>query len=84
MREDIDIGKLIREKLDENGQSASWLAKKVNCDRSTLNKLLKRNHIDTDLLLRISKTLNFDFFSYYSDSLCNKNYEENINTNRGE
>ncbi len=72
MSEDIHIGKLIREKLDKNGQSASWLAKKVHCDRSSFNKLLKKDHIDTKLLLHISKVLNFDFFSYYSDSLYNK------------
>lgn len=74
---DIHIGQIIRDKLNENGQSASWLARKVHCDRSSLNKLLKKDHIDTKLLLRISEILNFNFFSYYSESLCNKNKEEN-------
>ena len=66
MKDEIHIGKLIRNKLDENGQSASWLARKVHCDRSNFNKMLKKDHIDTKLLLAISEALNVDFFSYYS------------------
>ncbi len=66
-KEEMHIGKLIREKLNENGRSASWLASKVHCDRSTINKQLRKDYIDTDLLLRISEILDFDFFSCYSD-----------------
>jgi predicted transcriptional regulator len=67
MHEDIDIGTLILDKLKENGQAVSWLAKKVNTDRSNFYRILKRNHIDTDLLMDISRALNFDFFACYSE-----------------
>lgn len=72
MSKELHIGKLIRDKLNENGQSASWLAKKVHCDCSNFNKLLKKDHIDTKLLLRISEVLHFDFFNCYSESLKNE------------
>jgi len=63
----IDIGALILQKLKENGQAVSWLAKKVNSDRSNFYRILKRNHIDTQLLMDISSALNFDFFACYSE-----------------
>jgi predicted transcriptional regulator len=69
MHEDIDIGTLILDKLKENGQAVSWLAEKINSDRSNFYRILKRNHIDTKLLMDISRALNFDFFAYYSEHL---------------
>ncbi|MDR3287560.1 MAG: XRE family transcriptional regulator [Prevotellaceae bacterium] len=71
MNTKINIGQLIRDKLKENGQAISWLAAKVHCERCNFYKLLKRNHIDTDLLLQISIIINFDFFTYYSELLKN-------------
>ena len=76
MTEKMHIGKLIRDKLNENGQSASWLARKVHCDRSNFNKILKKNHMDTPLLLRISEVMDFDFFRYYSHLINSQEQEE--------
>ena len=73
MKERIHIGELIKEKLDENRQAISWLAKKVYCDPSNFNQSLKNNQIDTELLLLISKTMHIDFFKYYSDLLRHDN-----------
>ena len=67
MNNNIDIGALIFQKLKENGQAVSWLAKKVNSDRSNFYRILKQNHIDTQLLLDISKALDYDFFACYSE-----------------
>ena len=72
----IHIGKLIRERLSENGQSASWLARKVHCDCSNFNKILHKDHIDTKLLLHISEVMNINFFNYYSDHLLNQKRQE--------
>jgi len=66
-QEDFDIGVLILKKLEENGQAVSWLAKKVHSNRSNFYRILKRNHLDTDLLMNISHVLNFDFFACYSE-----------------
>jgi hypothetical protein len=76
MKEKIHIGKLIRERLNENGQSASWLARKVHCDCSNFNKILRKDHIDTQLLLHISEVMNINFFDYYSDWLFNQKQHE--------
>ncbi|MDR1199146.1 MAG: XRE family transcriptional regulator [Prevotellaceae bacterium] len=69
---EIHIGQLICNKLKENGRSVSWLAKQVYCDRSNLRKMLKNNHIYSELLLRISITLDYDFFAHYSSFIRNK------------
>ena len=69
MHEGIHIGKLIIQKLKENGQAVSWLAEKVNSDRSNFYRILKRKYIDTQMLLKISEVLNFDFFACFSEHL---------------
>jgi spore maturation protein CgeB len=69
MHEDIHIGKLIRQKLKEKERSVAWLAQKVNCDSSNFRKILKNNHIHSELLFSISNVLDEDFFAFYSQKL---------------
>jgi plasmid maintenance system antidote protein VapI len=69
MEEEINMGKLIHDKLNENDRSVAWLAKKVYRSPSALCKLLKHDTINHELLLRISKVLDYNFFSCYSDHL---------------
>jgi len=69
MKENLPIGKLIRQELKEQERSIAWLAKKVFYTHSALCKILKRDHIDTALLSDISKVLKYDFFAHYSDTL---------------
>jgi len=76
MHDNFDIGALVFQKLKENGQAVSWLAKKVNSDRSNFYRILKRKHIDTQLLLDISRVLNFDFFACFSEYISKTNTEE--------
>jgi hypothetical protein len=71
MKEQIHIGKLIRQKLEEKNRSIAWLARNVNCDSSNLCKILTRSYIDTQLLYHISIIMEEDFFSYYSEELKN-------------
>ena len=66
---EIHIGNLIREKLNEDGRSITWLAKKLHFERANIYRLLQKPFIDTYLLLRISKILEHDFFAYYSKCL---------------
>lgn len=65
----VTIGKLIQEKLEEKGKTVTWLSKEVPCSRTNIYKIFNKNSLDTDMLYRISKILNFDFFQYYSRSL---------------
>jgi len=62
---EIDIGELIHQQLKEEQLSVAWLAGKINFDPSNLHKKLKKKSMDTDLLQRISKVLDYNFFQYY-------------------
>ena len=63
----IDIGFVVRQKMNEHGTTIAWLAKQLNCDRSNLRKQLYNLHIYPELLLKISIALKTDFFAFYSD-----------------
>lgn len=62
----IHIGQLIQQKLKEQGRTVTWFARQLNYDRSNAYKIFSKPHIDTDLLLTISKVLNYDFFEVYT------------------
>ena len=72
---EIHIGNLIKQKLRQQERSNAWLARKLFMDSSNVSKMLKRQYIDTDVLLRISIILEEDFFVYYSYL-----YSQSINT----
>ena len=66
MKAEIHIGNLIKEKLRQQERSNAWLARKLFMDSSNVSKMLKRQYIDTEVLLRISIILEEDFFVHYS------------------
>ncbi|MDR0368800.1 MAG: helix-turn-helix domain-containing protein [Bacteroidales bacterium] len=72
MKEPLHIGNIIREKLEEEGRAASWLAKKINCDRTNIYKIFNRQDINTEQLLKISEALHYDFFAHYSEFIREK------------
>ncbi len=74
MEENLHIGNIIKQTLDEHGQSYSWLARQINTDVSNVPKILKRQSLNTELLLHISLALHINFFTYYSD-FYNRNLE---------
>jgi plasmid maintenance system antidote protein VapI len=61
------IGNIIKKELRQQGRSITWLASQINCSRENLYKIFRRNWIHTDMLLRISNALDYDFFKVYSD-----------------
>lgn len=61
------IGNLIKEELDRQERTPTWLARKINCERPNVYYIFRQQSINTDLLLQISRALNVDFFRYYSD-----------------
>ena len=65
----IHIGEKIRHRLQAQERSVTWLAKKIDCDKSNLHKNLKCHHIHAALLYRISVALGEDFFANYSHQL---------------
>jgi hypothetical protein len=62
----IHIGKKIKEELYKQNISVSVFATKINRSRNVVYDIFGRESIDTDLLNKIGKILNCDFFSMYS------------------
>ena len=61
------IGRLIKEELARQERSVSWLSRQIGCSRQNMYFLLNRGFIYTDLLLKISDALDYDFFKCYTD-----------------
>ncbi len=57
----VFIGKIIERKIRERKMSVSDFAKRINRSRTTVYDIFERKSIDVDLLLTISKALEFDF-----------------------
>lgn len=62
----IHIGQLIKTELELQERTPTWLAKKINCDRTNIYRIFDRESIDTALLSRISTALNKNFFEELS------------------
>lgn len=65
----LHIGSIIAERLEEVGMSKSEFARRINKARQNINDILNRSSMDTDLLLSISRALNYDFFQHYVQEL---------------
>lgn len=69
MRLNIHIGEIIRQQLKERDRSIRWLAKKVNCDQSSLSKKLHDQYMNSDMIERISDVLDVNVFRILADAL---------------
>ena len=49
----INIGERIKDELDRQERTISWLARKLNRNRAAVYRLLKKNSIDTNVLSQI-------------------------------
>ena len=63
----LHIGKKIKEVWKKSRLKGTEFAIAINRDRQVIYNIFKRESIDTELLQNISKVLNHDFFSYYSN-----------------
>ena len=68
------LGSLIKQELERQERSVSWLARKLSCDRTKVYRLLQKHSIDTYDLLRISILLSHDFFADLSEELKNNDW----------
>ncbi|MBR6067518.1 MAG: hypothetical protein IKP45_06925 [Bacteroidales bacterium] len=64
----IHIGKLIEHEFREQGRSATWLAKRINCTRTNIYKIFDKGNIDVYQLREISLALGVDFFKILSQN----------------
>ena len=67
----MHIGQLIKQQMEAQGKTTIWLARELSYCRTNVYKIYDKKSIDTDLLLRISSLLQYDFFSIYSKQLNN-------------
>jgi len=65
----IHIGKEVKLMLKRRKVKIVDFAKEINTNRNNVYNIFERESLDTQLLLRISQVLRFDFFSIYSADL---------------
>ena len=70
----MHIGKRIKEVLAEQGKTSLWLARQLSYNRTTMYKIYDKASLDTQILLRISRIMNYDFFQEFSKELASINY----------
>jgi len=58
----VNIGLNIKEELQRQERTVSWLARKLNCTRAAVYRIFDKNSIDTALLVQISNVLHRNFF----------------------
>lgn len=68
----MHIGQLIKQKVEERQKTVVWLARELSCCRSNVYKIYEKSSIDTDILLRLSCILDYDFFSLYTEEVQKK------------
>jgi transcriptional regulator with XRE-family HTH domain len=61
----IHLGQLIREKARSKKYSQQYLGQLINRSKQNVGDIYKRQSIDSELLLKLSEVLEFDFFSVY-------------------
>ncbi|MBQ7877644.1 MAG: XRE family transcriptional regulator [Bacteroidales bacterium] len=74
----IHIGHIIKEVMESQERTPTWLARKINCERPNIYYIFQQPSINTELLLKISIALNHDFFSYYSRETVQTQDRKNI------
>ena len=66
---DIHIGSFINQRVTENGIEISRICNFLKCTKKEISKMYESKSLDTELLLRWSKLLEYDFFRIYSQHL---------------
>ncbi len=85
---DIHIGSFINQRVTENGIEISRICNFMKCTEKKITEMYQSKSLDTELLLRWSKLLEYDFFRIYSQHLIlyapisadEKANQQNVNT----
>ena len=59
----IHIGSIIKQKVEENSLSVKEFAGRINCERTNVYHIFKQRSIDIERLIKISEVLDYDFIS---------------------
>ncbi|SEH29794.1 transposase [Chryseobacterium culicis] len=65
----IQIGKMIEIKVKEREIEISRISNFLHCKEEAISKMYKAKSLDTELLLKWSKLLEYDFFRIYCQHL---------------
>lgn len=65
----IHIGKMIEHSVAEQGIEISRICNFLKCTEEKINEMYLQENLPTDILLRWSKLLDYDFFRVYSQHL---------------
>lgn len=63
---------MIRAELKAQGRTVTWFAQAIHTDRTNVYKILSKDTIDLQLLIRISKLLHRDFLQDVSKAMGNE------------
>ncbi|WP_370895944.1 transposase [Chryseobacterium gossypii] len=66
---DIHIGEYIRLRVEETGVEVSRICNFIKCSEKELQEIYTSKSIDSWILLRLSKILEYDFFRIYTQHL---------------
>ncbi|MCH5308163.1 MAG: XRE family transcriptional regulator [Prevotella sp.] len=73
----VNIGECIKDELQRQERTVSWLARKLNCTRAAVYRIFAKNSIDTQQLVHISQILHYNFFQLLSEdtarTMCSNN-----------
>lgn len=60
---------MVKQVVEAQGRSVSWLARMLHCHRSNIYKIFEKKDLNTDVLGRLSHILQHDFFTDLSKTL---------------
>lgn len=63
----IHVGEKIKARAKESRIGSTELAKLINTSKQNIYGIYKRESIDTDLLQKFCKVLNYDFFTLFTN-----------------
>ena len=66
---EIHIGTLINQAVTESGIEISRICNFMKCTEEEIQKMYQAKSLDTEILLKWSKLLEYDFFRVYSQHL---------------
>lgn len=68
----MHIGELVRARAKELKIGSTELAKRINTSKQNVYGIYKRDSIDTQLLDKLCKALDYDFFKHFSGANSGK------------
>jgi hypothetical protein len=66
---EIYLGQLIKQRVSECDISVTRISKFLKCSEEEVEKIYEKKSIEVDVLLKLSKLLEYDFFRIYSQHL---------------